>query len=134
MCCGLALAHAGGVTSTPHAAPQVAALPRGLRVLVVPLAATGRCLSTVAALRAVRVAGAACAADASAHQVWSGQRALLGVALVTLRPWGLAASRTAPHSRGRVRLLVGAAVCAAPPVLALVVGLDHRFWQAGLCG
>ena len=58
----------------------------------------------------------------------------LQLLLVALLPWGLAASRTAPHSRGRVRLLVGAAVCAAPPVLALVVGLDHRFWQAGLCG
>jgi hypothetical protein len=118
------------VTSSPHAA----ALPRALQLLLVPLAATGMTLSAVATLLAVRFAGAACVTDATAHQVWSGQRALLGVVLVALLPWGLAASRTAPHSRGRVRLLVGAAACAAPPVLALVVGLDHRFWQAGLCG
>ena len=130
MCCRRALAHAGGVTS----APPVAALPRGLQLLLVALAATGTSLSAVATLLAVRFAGAACVADATAHQVWAGQRALLGVVLVALLPWGVAASRTAPHSPGRVRLLVGAAVCAAPPVLALVVGLDHGFWQAGLCG
>lgn len=130
MCWGPALAHAGGVTSAPH----VAALPRALRLLLVTLVATGASLSTVATLLAVRFTGAGCVADATAHQVWSGQRALLGVVLASLLPWVLAASRTAPHSRGRVRLLVGAAVCAAPPVLALVVGLDHRFWQAGLCG
>ena len=85
-------------------------------------------------LLVVRVAGAACIPGATAHQVRPGQRALLGVVLVSLLPWWLVARRTAPHSRGRVRLLVAAAVCAAPPVLALVVGLDHRFWQAGLCG
>ena len=130
MCCRPALAHAGGVTS----APPVGTLPRALQLLLVTVAATGTGLSAVATLLAVRFAGAACVADATAHQVWSGQRALLGVVLVALLPWTLAASRTAPHSRGRVRLLVGAAVCAAPPVLALVVGLDHRFWQAGLCG
>lgn len=130
MSCRPALAHAGGVTSAPH----VAALPRALQLLLVTLAATGTGLSAVATLLAVRFAGAACVADATAHQVWAGQRALLGVVLVALLPWGLAASRTAPHSRARVRLLVAAAVCAAPPVLALVVGLDHRFWQAGLCG
>jgi hypothetical protein len=130
VCCRAALAHAGGVTS----APPVAALPRALQLLLVALAATGTSLSAVATLLAVRFTGVACVADATAHQVWSGQRALLGVVLVALLPWGVAASRTAPHTRGRVRLLVGAAVCAAPPVLALMVGLDHGFWQAGLCG
>ena len=130
MCCRPALAHAGGVTSAPHVAP----LPRTLQLLLVTLAATGAGLSGAATLLAARFAGSVCVADATAHQVWSGQRALLGVVLMSLLPWGLAASRTAPHSRGRVRLLVGAAVCAAPPVLALVVGLDHGFWQAGLCG
>ena len=129
MSCRPALAHAGGVTSAPH----VAALPRALQLLLVTLAATGTGLSGLATLLAVRFAGAACVAEATEHQVWSGQRALLGVLLVALLPWGLAASRTAPHSRARVRLLVAAALCAAPPVLALVVGLDHRFWQAGLC-
>ena len=130
MCRRPVLAHAGGVTSAPH----VAALPRALQLLLVTLAATGAGLSAAATLLAARFAGSVCVADATAQQVWSGQRALLGVVLMSLLPWGLAASRTAPHSRGRVRLLVGAAVCAAPPVLALVVGLDHGFWQAGLCG
>ena len=130
MCRGAALAHAGGVTS----ASPVASRPHALRLLLVSLAATGIILSTVATLLAVRFAGAGCADHATAHQVWSGQRALLGVVLVALLRWGLAAGGSAPRCRGRVHLLVAAAVCASPPALALLVGLDNRFWQAGLCG
>ena len=114
-------------------APPVAARPRALPVLLAALALTGFALATLATLVAARSAAAGCGEDAAAHQLWSGQRALLAIVLAALLPWGLAASRTAPHSPARFRLLVCAAVAASPPVVALVVGLDHAFWRSGLC-
>ena len=97
------------------------------------LALAGFALATLGTLAAARYAGATCAEDAAAHQPWSGQRALLGVVLAALLPWVLAASRTAPHTSTRFWLLVCAAVTASPPVLALLVGLDHDFWRYRLC-
>jgi hypothetical protein len=117
------------VTSTSTAPTGRRALP----ALLAALALTGFALATLATLAAARYAGATCAEDAAAHQPWSGQRALLGVVLAALLPWVLAASRTAPHTSTRLRLLVCAAVTASPPVLALLVGLDHDFWRDGLC-
>ena len=114
-------------------APPVVAHPRALPVLLATLALTGFALATLATLVVARHTGAACVEDATAHQLWSGQRALLAVALTALLPWGLVASRTAPHTPARYRLLVCAAVAASPPVVALVVGLDHAFWRSGLC-
>ncbi|HET9760890.1 MAG TPA: hypothetical protein VFP51_14140 [Nocardioidaceae bacterium] len=116
------------MTSTSTAPTRRRALP----ALLAALALAGSALATLATLAAARYAGATCAEDA-AHQPWSGQRALLGVVLAALLPWVLAASRTAPHTSTRFRLLVCAAVTASPPVLALLVGLDHDFWRAGLC-
>lgn len=117
------------MTSTSTAPTRRRALP----ALLTALALTGFALATLATLAAARYAGATCAEDAAAHQPWSGQRALLGVVLAALLPWVLAASRTAPHTSTRFRLLACAAVTASPPVLALLVGLDHDFWRAGLC-
>lgn len=114
-------------------APPVPARRRALPTLLATLALAGFALATLATLAAARYAGATCAGDGAAHQPWSGQRALLGVVLAALLPWVLAASRTAPHTSTRFRLLVCAAVTASPPVLALLVGLDHDFWRDGLC-
>jgi hypothetical protein len=106
---------------------------RSLPALLAALALAGFALATLATLAVARYAGATCAGDATAHQPWSGQRALLGVVLAALLPWVLAASRTTPHTPTRFRLLACAAVTASPPVLALLVGLDHDFWRDGLC-
>ena len=114
-------------------APPVASARRAVPVLLAALALTGFALAALATLLVARHAGAACVQDATAHQLWSGQRALLAVALAALLPWGLAASRTAPHTPARFRLLACAAVAASPPVVALAVGLDHAFWRSGLC-
>ncbi len=104
------------------------------RVAVAAGAAVGTAVAVAATLVTARVFGPACSATVTAGRIWEGQQALLGVVLVALLPWAVAASRTRPRSSRRVHLLVAGLICAAPAAVALVVGLDHGIWRAVGCG
>ena len=114
----------------PHA--RGAGLP-GARTALAAGALIGTAVAGTATLVTARVFGAACSPHESAGRIWAGQQALLGIVLVAVLPWAVAASRTQPRSRRRVRLLAAGLVCAAPAAAALVVGLDHGIWRALGC-
>ncbi len=103
------------------------------RIAVAAAAVVGTASVVAATLVVARVFGPACSATATGQRIWEGQQALLGVVLVALLPWAVAASRTQPRSPRRVRLLVAAMICASPAAAALVVGLDHGIWRTVGC-